>query len=68
MRRWTGHMSGERYLGNSNSKEVHDLDDERTGANECQINEIIRAGHDVPFTTLADAKKAGYNGCSYCRP
>jgi len=34
-----------RFVGNTDKKEVHDLDNEKTGANECQINEIIRAGH-----------------------
>jgi hypothetical protein len=38
---------GKRYLGNSNKKEVHDLDQEDTSASGCQIDEIIRAGHAV---------------------
>lgn len=65
-RRWTGHMNGERYLGNSSKKEVHDLDNEKTGANQCQINEIIRAGNDKPFNSLAAANAAGYDNCAYC--
>jgi hypothetical protein len=40
MRRWTGRMNGERYLGNTSKTEVHDLDNEQTGANKCQIDEI----------------------------
>ena len=44
-------MNGERYLGNTNKQEVHDLDNEKTGTNQCQIDEIIRAGNDKPFTT-----------------
>ena len=32
---------GRRYVGNVNTMEVHDLDNEQTGANECQIDEII---------------------------
>jgi len=47
-RRWTGHMSGERYLGNTNKTDVHDLDNEKAAANQCQIDEIIRAGNDKP--------------------
>jgi hypothetical protein len=65
-RRWTGHMNGERYLGNTSKKEVHDLDNEKTGGNECQIDEIIRAGNDKPFDTLSAARSAGYDNCAYC--
>jgi 5-deoxy-D-glucuronate isomerase len=39
-------MRGEQYLGNTSKKQVHDLDNEQTGANECQVDEIIRAGND----------------------
>jgi len=65
-RRWTGNMNGEQYLGNKSKKEVHDLDNEKTGANQCQIDEIIRAGNDKPFTSLAAAHGAGYDNCTYC--
>lgn len=65
-RRYTGNMNGEQYLGNTNKKEVHDLDNEKTGANECQIDEIIRAGNDTPFTSLAAAHAAGYDNCAWC--
>ena len=65
-RRRTGNMKGERYLGNSNKMEVHDLDDEDTAANGCQIDEIIRAGHDRPFNSLAAAHGAGYDNCAKC--
>jgi hypothetical protein len=61
-------MNGERYLGNKSTKEVHDLDNEKTGANECQIDEIIKAGHDKPFTSLATAHSEGYDDCAYCLP
>ncbi len=65
MRRYTGHMNGERYLGNSSPSkmEVHDLDNEKT---QCQIDEIIRAGHDRPFATLTAAHDAGYDNCAWC--
>jgi hypothetical protein len=59
-------MNGERYLANTAKKEVHDLDNEKTGANQCQIDEIIRAGNDRPYTTLAAAHNAGYDNCAYC--
>lgn len=35
-----------RYLGNVTKKEVHDLHNEKT---QCQIAEVIRAGHAVVF-------------------
>ncbi len=62
-RRWTGRMNGEQYLGNSNEKEVHDLDNEKT---QCQIDEIIEAGHEVPFKTLQAALNAGYDRGYWC--
>ncbi|MFH1499722.1 MAG: hypothetical protein ABII82_18070 [Verrucomicrobiota bacterium] len=62
-RRYTGNMNGERYLGNTNTKEVHDLDNEQT---QCQIDEIIAAGNDKPFDYLSTAQSAGYDNCHYC--
>jgi len=62
-RKWTGNMNGERYLGNSNTKEVHDLDHETSS---CQIDEIIAAGHDRPFESLRDAHVLGYDNCAFC--
>lgn len=59
-RRYRGNMNGERYLGNTSKKQVHDLDNEKTGTNECQIDEIIDAENDKPFHTLAAAHGAGY--------
>lgn len=59
---------GKRYVGNTNTKEVHDLDNEKYGANECQIDEIIAAGHAVTFTpdTLSQAHSEGYDNCAHC--
>lgn len=67
-RRWKGNMSGERYLANTSpsKKEVHDLDNEKTGKNECQIDEIIDAGNDKPYDSLDSARKAGYDNCKHC--
>ncbi len=65
-RRHTGNMNGERYLGNTDHLEVHDLHNEDTAPNGCQIDEIIAAGHDTPFDTLADAHAAGYDNCAKC--
>lgn len=63
MRRYSGNMNGERYCGNTNTKEVHDLDNEKTS---CQIDEIIRANHDKPFTLLTSAQNQGFDNCHYC--
>lgn len=65
-RRYKGHMNGERYLGNVNKMEVHDLDNEKTAPNQCQIDEIIRAGNDRPYTTLSAAHNAGHDNCKWC--
>jgi hypothetical protein len=67
-RRYTGNMNGERYLGNQSKKEVHDLDNEKTGKNECQIDEIIAAKNDKPYTTLKAAHDDGHGDCAYCLP
>jgi len=66
MRRYTGNMNGERYLGNTESKEVHDLDNEDTADNGCQIDEIIVAEHDKPFSVLSSALDEGYDKCAKC--
>ncbi len=64
-RRYTGNMNGERFLANTSSskKEVHDLDSEKS---QCQIDEIIRAGHDKPYNSLAAARADGYDNCAHC--
>lgn len=67
-RRYLGHMNGERYLGNTDKKEVHDLDNEDTADNGCQINEIIEAGHDKPFNSLDNAHSEGFDNCAKCLP
>lgn len=53
------------YLGNTNSKEVHDLTNEQTN---CQIQEIINAGHAVIFDpdTLAQANSEGFDNGHWC--
>ena len=54
-----------RFLGNTNTTEVHDLQNENTN---CQIDEIITAGHAVRFEpdTKAQAHKEGYDNCHWC--
>lgn len=68
MRRYGPPINGKRFVGNKNKKEVHDLDKEKTGPNQCQIDEIIKAGNEVTFTpdTLSEAHRQGYDNCAYC--
>jgi len=55
--------NGKKYLANTNTKEVHDLDNEQTN---CQINEIIAAHHDIYYDTLQEAQNAGYDNGHWC--
>jgi hypothetical protein len=68
MRRYGYPLYGKQFVGNSNTTEVHDLDNEKTGPTECQINEIISAGHARTFNpdTLEQAHQRGYDNCHYC--
>jgi hypothetical protein len=54
-----------RYLGNTNTTEVHDLRNEQTN---CQIDEILTAGNAVGFRpdTLTQARSEGFDNCHYC--
>lgn len=56
---------GIRFLGNTNKTEVHDLRNEK---GNCQINEILKAGHAVGFRpdTLEQAHSEDYDNCAYC--
>lgn len=67
-RRWGSPTYGKRFVGNTSKLEVHDLDNEKTDANECQIDEIIEAGHAITFTpdTLTQAHAEGYDNCDKC--
>lgn len=55
-------QTGTRYLGNSNSKELHDLKNQQPG---CQIDEI-KTDHRVNFKTQKEALALGYDYCAYC--
>lgn len=57
--------TSKRFLGNSRSKEVHDLRNENAN---CQIDEIIHAGNAVTFTpdSLDQARSEGYDNGHYC--
>ena len=65
VRRYDSPLYGNKYCGNTNTTEVHDLDNEQTN---CQIDEIIRAGHAkvFHFDTLTQAHSEGYDNCAYC--
>jgi hypothetical protein len=60
--------NGKQYVGNKNKDEVHDLDNEKTAPNQCQIDEIIAAGNAVTFNpdTLTQAHSQGYDNCAWC--
>lgn len=51
-----------RYLGNSATRELHDLNNEKTG---CRIDKM-RFDHMVNFKTIKMAEGAGYDFCAYC--
>ena len=56
---------GQRFLGNRNKTEVHDLQNEKT---QCQVNEFLPLGHGVRFLpdTLDEAHRCSYDNCAYC--
>lgn len=56
-------LNGARYCANTNTMEVHDLDNENAN---CQINEIIKAGHAKPYNSLNEAKADGFIEGWYC--
>ena len=55
-----------RYLGNSNTKEIHDLSNLSSA---CRIGKM-REEHKVFFDNIKDVEQAikteGYNGCRWC--
>lgn len=51
-----------RYLGNTASTELHDLDNETPS---CQISEI-RFDHRFYFRTAEEAAAVGYDFCAFC--
>jgi len=64
----TSTREGRRFLGNRSEKEVHDLGNEDTSGNGCQIDEVLAAGHGVGFIpdTLRQAHTEGYDNCAKC--
>lgn len=51
-----------RYLGNSSTRELHDLKNEKAG---CRID-AIRFDHCIAFKSQKPAIEAGYDYCAYC--
>jgi hypothetical protein len=52
-----------RYLGNTNSLEVHDTQNEKTN---CQLEEV-KVEHQSWYDTLTSAKAdRAYDNCAYC--
>lgn len=52
-----------RYLGNTNTLEVHDTDNENAN---CQLDEI-ESDHRQWYDTLAEAKRdRDYDNCAWC--
>ncbi len=61
----TSTRAGKQYLGNKNTKEVHNLHNEKTS---CQIDKILANKHAVRFIpdTLSEAHRNGYDNCAHC--
>lgn len=52
-----------RYLGNTNTMELHDTQDENTN---CQLDEIL-SEHRKWYDTLTEAKNDySYDNCAWC--
>lgn len=66
VRRHTGRVNGQRYLGDLESRAVHDLDNEDMSPEGCRVNDVVRAGNEQPFDTLESAKCFGYEPCAKC--
>jgi hypothetical protein len=64
-RRFRFPYSGKRYLANTNKNQVHDLDNEQTSENECQIDEI-KTEHIKMYDYLSQAHQDKYQDCDYC--
>jgi len=60
---------GKRFIGNTNTNQVHDLDKEDTNPNGCQIDEILTE-HVKTFSpdALEQAHQEGFENCDKCLP
>jgi hypothetical protein len=60
--RRTGGVEPTRFLGNSHSREVHDLENLKTA---CQVGEI-RFDRRIFFASVEQAVELGYDRCAFC--
>ncbi len=65
VRRFRSPYNNKRYLGNTNEMKVHDLDNEDTDENACQIDEI-KDEHIKMFDSLWQAHQENFQDCKYC--
>ena len=67
MRRPYYPYDGKRYIGNTNTNQVHDLDNEDTRENGCQIDEI-KIEHVRTFSpdSLEEGHREGFENCDKC--
>jgi hypothetical protein len=64
-RRFRSPYNGKRYLVNTNTNQIHDLDKEDTDENACQIDEI-KHEHIKMYDYHFEATKDGFVDCDYC--
>ena len=64
-RRFRSPYNNKKFLGNTNDMKVHNLDNEKTGESECQIDEI-KHEHIKMFDYHFEAKKEGFEDCTHC--
>ena len=67
MKRYYPPFNGKRFIGNTNTHEVHDLENEQYGDGKCQIDEIKKE-HIVTFSpdTLHEAEQRKFDHCQWC--
>lgn len=59
---------GKRFIGNSKTKELHDLTREDRGPGGCRIDELLKAVAGAGFhpDSLIAAHREGYHDCDKC--
>jgi hypothetical protein len=64
----TTSREGKIFLGNRDTREVHDLRREDTGRDGCRVNEFIKSDKAVGFIidTLDQAERERYTACHKC--
>ena len=67
-RRFGTEIHGNRYIGNTQTREVHDLDSEDKSSSGCQIDLIIASRYVKVFDPdiLKQAHLEGYLNCDKC--